>query len=105
MAEEKADTAWIDELFPGRAKAVAEAKERGLVFASKYLVFAGPTSDPRAREIFEHWTRSVRKASVPKNASLQELAAHNALREWIEGIHTQIEFAQQAQNVPQPRTK
>lgn len=105
MAEEKNDTAWLDDLFPGATKRAEEQKEKGLVFAARYLVFAGPTSDPRARELFEHWTRSVRKASVPKDASLQELAAHNALREWVEGIHTQIEFAQQGQNVPQPRTK
>lgn len=105
MSEEKEDPAWLEELFPGQAKAAATMKENGLVFASKYLVFAGPTADPRAREIFEHWTIAVRKARVPKTASLQELAAHNALREWVEGIWTQIEFAQKAQNVPQPRTK
>lgn len=102
MAE---DTAWLDDIFPDAKKQRAEAKEKGLVFASKYLVFAGPTSDPRARELLENWTRQVRRTPVPKGASAQEYAAYNALREWVEGIHAQIEFAQQGQNVPQPRTK
>lgn len=105
MAEEKTDTGWLDDIFPDAKKQREAQAEQGLIFASKYLVFAGPTSDPRARELLEHWTKAVRKARIPKNATAQELAAHNALREWIEGIHTQIEFASQGQNVPKPRTK
>lgn len=106
MAEEKAaDTGWLDELFPDAKKNLAKQVEDGLVFSQKYLVFSGPTSDPRARELFEHWTRQIRRARVPKDAPLQELAAHNALREWIEGIHAQIEFANQGVNQPKPRTK
>ena len=104
MAEEKIDTAWLDDIFPNAGKQRAALEEKGLVFAQKYLVFAGPTSDPRARELLEHWSRLVRRTRIPKNATAQELAAHNALREWVEGIHAQIEFAQQGQNVPQPRT-
>lgn len=104
MSEERIDTAWLDDIFPGAAKARAAAEEQGLVFAQKYLVFAGPTADPRARELLEHWTKAVRRARVPKGASAQEYAAHNAVREWIEGLHAQIEFAQQGQNVPKPRT-
>ncbi len=104
MTAEKADTAWLDDIFPGATRRRAEQEEKGLVFAQKYLVFSGPTSDPRARELLEHWTLAIRKARIPKNATVQELAAHNALREWVEGIHTQIEFAQQGQNVPKSRT-
>lgn len=103
MTEEKRDTAWLDDIFPDAKKQRDAQAELGLVFAAKYLVFAGPTSDPRARELLESWTSAVRKARIPKNAAVQELAAHNALREWVEGIHSQIEFASKAQNVPQPR--
>jgi hypothetical protein len=94
-----------DWLFPNAGKQRADAKEKGLVFAQKYLVFAGPTSDPRARELLEHWTAIARRTRIPVGASAQEYAAHNALRELVEGIHQQIEFAMQGQNVPQPRTK
>lgn len=93
MAEEKANTQWLDDVFPGAEQKRAEMHERGLVFAQKYLVFSGPTADPRARELLEHWTRLVRAARIPRGSSAQEYAAHNALREWIEGIHQQIEFA------------
>lgn len=94
-----------DFLFPQAAKQKAEMEEKGLVFASKYLVFGGPTADPRARELLEHWTAIARRKRLPDNASIGELAAHNAFSRFVEGIHQQIEFAQQGQNVPQPRTK
>jgi hypothetical protein len=100
MAEEK----W-DDLFPEQAKQRAELEELGLVFAQKYLVFGGPTSDPRAREILEHWTEVARKKRIPVDASAQEYAAANAFRELIEGIHTQIEFAQEGPNQPKTRTQ
>lgn len=99
MAEEKED--W---LFPEAGKQRAKQEEKGLVFSQKYLVFSGPTADPRARELFEHWTAIVRKTPIPRNAPVQEYAAANAFREFIEGIHSQIEFAQQGQNLPKVRT-
>lgn len=99
MAEENDD--W---LFPKAAEQRAEAEEKGLVFAQRYLVFFGPTSDPRARALLEHWTALVRKQRIADDASLGEFAAQNAFCRFIEGIHTQIEFAQQGQNAPKPRT-
>lgn len=101
MTEKRSDE-WLDDLFPN-AKAQREAaQEKGFIVAEKYLVFHGPTSDPRARELLEQWTRLIRHALVPKNASAQEYATHNALREWVEGIWRQIELAQVAQ---QPRAR
>jgi len=99
VAEEK----W-DDIFPDAGKQRNELHEKGLVFAQKYLVFLGPTSDPRARELFEHWTRLVRNKRIPAGATAQEYAAHNAIREFVEGIHVQIEFANNGLNQPKPRT-
>lgn len=98
MAEEKED--W---LFPNAPEQRAKQEEKGLIFAQKYLVFAGPTADPRARDLFERWTALVRKTPIPRGASVQEYAAANAFREFVEGIHSQIEFAQNGQNAPKPR--
>lgn len=92
MVEEKRED-WLDELFPNAKKQQAQMHEQGLVFAQRYLVFGGPTADPRARDLLEHWTQVVRTRRVPAGASAQEFATHNALREWVEGIHQQIEFA------------
>lgn len=94
-----------DWLYPNAGKQRAEMEEKGLIFAQKYLVFGGPTSDPRARELLEHWTRIARRKRIPANATVQEYATHNALRELVEGIHGQIEFAMNGQNQPKPRTK
>lgn len=84
---------WLAELFPNAKAQQKEIREKGLLFAQKYLVFSGPTADPRARELLEHWTQKIRKTQLPKNASAQELAAHNAMREFVEAVHSQIEFA------------
>lgn len=92
-----------DWLFPKAAEQQAKSKEKALVFAQKYLVFAGATAEPRARELLEHWTRLVRKQVIAPDASVSELAYWNSRREFIEGIWSQIEFAQQNQNVPAPR--
>jgi len=99
VAEEKDD--W---LFPQAKQQKADLEEKGLVFAQKYLVFSGSTADPRAKELLEHWTRAVRGTRIPRGASAQEYAAANAVREFVEQIHLQIEFAMNGQNVPKPRT-
>ena len=85
---------WLEDLFPNAKSQVAHMRAQGLTFAQKYLVFSGPTADPRARELLEHWTQKIRKTQIPKGASAQEYAAHNALREFVEAIQSQIEFAQ-----------
>lgn len=100
MAEEKNE----DWLFPDAGEQRAELEEKGFIFSQRYLVFAGPTSDPRARELLEHWTALARRARLPDDASLGELAAQNAFGRFIEGIHQQIEIAQKGPNQPKPRT-
>lgn len=93
-----------DWLFPDAKRQKADIEEKGLVFAQKYLVFSGPTADPRARELLEHWTKCERQRVIPPAATAQERAHWNARREIFEGIWTQIEFAMNGQNVPKPRT-
>lgn len=93
-----------DWLFPNAEVQRAETEEKGLVFAQRYLVFHGPTADPRARELLEHWTRLIRRQVIAPNASAQELAYWNSRREFIEGLHAQIEFAMNGVNQPKPRS-
>ena len=90
-----------DWLFPDKERDRAELEQQGLLFAQRYLVFGGPTADARAKGLLEYWTAIARKKRIPANASAQEYAAHNAFRELIEGIHAQIEFAQNGANQPQ----
>lgn len=44
-------------------------------------------------QVLKHWTTVTRQRRVAPNASQGELAYHNGVREFIEGIHAQIEFA------------
>lgn len=96
MSEENPD--W---LFPHAAGQKTAQEEKGLVFAQKYLVFQ---QDPRARELLEYWSKIARRERIPTNASLGEYAARNAFREFIEGVHAQIEFANNGLNQPKVRT-
>lgn len=90
-----------DFLFPNAARQREAQQQQGLIFAQRYLVFSGPTADPRARELLEHWTRTVRAQRIAPNASAQELAYYNARREFVEAIHEQIEMAMKgAQSLP-----
>lgn len=91
-----------DWLFPDAGKRKSELEERGLTFARNYLVFAGPTADPRACELFEHWTNWIRRQKVSSNDH-GALAAHGALREFVENIAAQIDIANQGLNQPKPR--
>lgn len=93
---------WLDEVFPEAAKQRENQQAEGFRFAQKYLVFMGPTADPRARDLLEQWTKAIRRKVLGPDASPTALAAHNALREWVEGIYVQAEMAAQAQQ-PVPR--
>lgn len=99
MGESEAD--W---LFPKKEEQRAKVEESGLLFAQRYLVFFGPTADPRARELLEHWTAQARNARIPRTATLGEYAAANAFREFVEGLHQQIAFAMHGANQPKSRT-
>lgn len=96
--------AW-DDLFPGAKEKAEQQAHDGWLFAQNYLVFQGATADPRARTLLEQWTQMVRRKVVPVNASQGELAAANAIREFVEGLHAQIELALKAPQQPSPRTK
>lgn len=92
-----------DDLFPDAEKARAEQFVKGVNFAQRYLVFAGPTADRRAVELLAEWTQRVRRKAIALDASPQEYAAHNAVREFVEGLHAQIELAQQNASVTDTR--
>lgn len=100
--EEKEGADW---LFPKAEAEKAAQEEKGLVFAQKYLVFSGPTADPRALDLLQHWTALARRKTIAASATVQEYAAHNAFREFVEGIHGQIDFANNGLNQPKLRTK
>lgn len=94
MEEEK------DWLFPKAGEQKVAQEEKGLVFAQRYLVFK---QDPRARELLEHWTKTVRQQMLAPGASVQEYAYYNARREFVESIWAQLAFAENGLN--QPRVK
>ena len=73
-----------------------ENDQAALVFAQKYLMFESGV----AKEILEFWTRTVRSRKTAPNAGGTELAYFNGVREFVEGIHQQIEFAKNGGKSP-----
>lgn len=81
---------WLSD--PAGDNARADQYAKALEFSQLYLVFV---QDPRGRELLAHWDKTLRRKTVPANASIQEYAVANANREFIEKIMLQIELAQQ----------
>ncbi len=80
---------WLE----GNNEDVKQQQRRlAIEFARKYEVFL---TDPRAKDILAHWDKTLARAVVPTESSLQAYAAHNAVREFISKIHSQIELAQE----------
>jgi hypothetical protein len=73
-----------------------EVKDEALIFAQKFLIF---TSGP-GLDLLNHWSSKVRNRKISTNATLGELAYYNGEREFVEGIHQQIEFARNGGQSP-----
>ena len=73
-----------------------EVKNDALIFAQKFLIF---TSGP-GLDLLNHWSSKVRNRKISTNATLGELAYYNGEREFVEGIHQQIQFAQNGGQSP-----
>lgn len=67
-----------------------ENKAEALRFAQKYHA---TFSNGAGRDLLEYWSRMVRLRRIAPNAPATELAYHNGVREFVEGIHAQIAFA------------
>src|ERR1017187_5059192 len=66
-----------------------ENADAAVIFAQKFKVFeTGP-----AKDMLDHWTRMVRYRNTAPSASATEFAYAAGVREFVEGIRLQIEFA------------
>ena len=80
-----------DWLFPSDEKRKAHRKE-GEEIAALYRVFV---DEPRARRLLELWEeRSLRKRTPP-GSSHEEYARDEAIRDFVDGIHRQVQIAKQ----------
>lgn len=73
-------------------EARAAQRAAALETASLYLVFV---TDERGRQLLALWDKTLRKRRTPVNAQVQEYAANEALRAFVEGLYDQIELAKQ----------
>lgn len=85
---------WMDEDAAPLAR--DEQRVKAVQYAQNYLVFE---QDPRARAILEHWTKTISRRRTPVAATVQEYAANEAARAFVDGIHDQIAFAHSQGNV------
>jgi hypothetical protein len=67
-------------------------RRQAVEFAQQYVyLFA---ENPTGKRLLDHWTRTLARKRVPVNATIQEYAATEAVRAFIEEIHAQIRIAQ-----------
>lgn len=67
-------------------------RQKAVEFAQQYVyVFV---DNPAGRQLLDHWTRTLARKRVPTDSSIQTYAATEAVRAFIEEIHSQIHLAQ-----------
>ena len=72
-------------------------RKAGEEIAALYRVFV---DEPRARKLLELWEeRSLRKRTPP-GSSHEEYARDEAIRDFVDGIHRQVELAKQFEAMP-----
>jgi len=76
---------------PVSPDAKLEQHNKALAFAQLY--YATFVENKQGAQILEHWEKTLRKKRVPVNAPHTEYAATEAVRDFIEGIYSQIDFA------------
>ena len=84
------------EAFDSRGVVKDESKQDALIFAQKFLIFETGVG----KVLLDHWTRKVRYMKIAPSASATEYAYHAGAREFVEGIHLQIEFAKTGGQTP-----
>lgn len=87
---------WLD---PDAGAAQEAQRVAALETASLYLVFQ---TDERGRQLLALWDRQLRRRRTPVDASIQQYAANEALRAFVEGIYDQIEMAKQLKGAISP---
>ncbi len=86
-----------DWLFPKASDQKAATAVEALKRAQLYLIFE--TGD--GKTLLKTWQDFVRGMKLAPNASVQEYAAANAVREFVEGVSKQIDFAHNRGGLPQ----
>lgn len=85
---------WLDRVpspFASEEQADAMKLQRALKereFSQLYRVFV---EDERGRRLLEQWEKSLMRRRVPTGASIQEYAAVEAVRDFVQQIRDQIE--------------
>jgi hypothetical protein len=82
---------------PAEARdAKKEIEQAALAWAQKYLVF----QNGAAKEILDFWLQKVRNQKIAPSAPATEFAYFTGVREFVEGINLQIEFAKNGGKSP-----
>jgi hypothetical protein len=66
-------------------------KQKEVEFAQNYLIFR---DNPQAKTLLQHWDKCLLRKRIPVCSELQQYAAVEAVRDFIQRIHEQIELAE-----------
>lgn len=82
---------YTDPRDPVAPDAKLEQHNKALAFAQLY--YATFVENKQGAQILEHWDKTLRRKRVPVNAPITEYAAVEAVRDFVEKIYAEIEFA------------
>lgn len=71
-------------------QARAALQQKAVEEAQIYLLF----TEERGRELLRRWDERLMNVRTPVESSIQKYAADEAVRDFVRGIHRQIELAQ-----------
>lgn len=75
------------------ADARRENRVKAVEFASLYV--SAFVNNPAGAQLLRHWTETLARKRTPVNATIQEYAANEANRAFVESIHDQIRLAKE----------
>lgn len=84
---------WLDVSAPEAKQPLTQAEQhaKAVEFAKLYVetfVF-----NPSGAKLLQHWDKTLLRYRVPVNATINEYAAVEARRAFIQQIHNELEFA------------
>jgi hypothetical protein len=69
-----------------------EQHSKAVEFAKTYV--EAFVLNPAGAKLLQHWDTTLLRYRIPVNATINEYAAVEARRAWVQQIYNQIEFAQ-----------
>lgn len=84
---------WLDVSAPQAAQPITQEERHAKAVEFAKLYVEAFVFNPSGAKLLEHWDTTLLRYRVPVNATINEYAAVEARRAFVQQIHNEIEFA------------